>query len=190
MTKPAQILLATHNPKKVEELKKLLEPIGFEVLSADDISFPETEETGKTFTENALLKATDAASHTGLLTLSDDSGLCVDALDGNPGIFTARYGGYEKLLDEMKDIPFGRRTATFKCVLALATPEGKTETFEGVVNGFILTEPRGLHGFAYDPVFLPEGEQFSFAEMLPEQKNAISHRYKALQELKKHLESL
>lgn len=184
-----KLVLASHNKKKAAELQSLLEPLGITILSADEAGVPDVEETGTTFVDNANLKSVSACKHSGLPALADDSGLCVDALNGEPGVYTKRYcEDYSRLLNEIKNVPFGQRGAQFKCVLSLALPNEEPMTFEGSVDGFILTEPRGQQGFAYDPVFLPEGEQLSFGEMLPEQKNTISHRYRALQKLYSYLE--
>ena len=176
----SKILLASKNVKKTEELRRILTGYGVEVLDMNDVDFPDVEETGATFAENARLKAEAGAEHTGLAVLADDSGLCVDALNGGPGVYTKRYGDYKKLLSEMKSIPFGKRTAHFNCTLAFKKPGQETQLFEGTVEGFILPEARGEGGFGYDPVFLPEGEQRSFAEMPAHQKGEISHRGRAL----------
>lgn len=174
------LILASKNEGKVAELTELIKPFNINVLSSIDAKLPDTEETGETFFENAALKAEAACAITETATLADDSGLCVDALNGRPGVFTARHGDYTKLLEEMSDIPFGRRTAHFICVLALARPGKETIYFDGRADGFILREPRGDKGFGYDPVFLPLGQTRCYGEMLPEEKAETSHRAQAL----------
>jgi len=187
MSNLKKLVIASHNKKKTEEIVKILKDYNIEAVTIDEIELPDVEETGTTFEENALLKAHSAANATGLPSLADDSGLCVDALDGRPGVYSARYGDHTKLLEEMSNIPFGRRTAKFVSVLALVIPNEGVHTFEGEVKGFILTEPKGTFGFGYDPVFLPEGEQVCFAEMLPEQKALISHRGRAINKFISHI---
>ncbi len=177
-----ELVLATHNDGKITELKEQLAPLGITVLTHHDVDLPEVAETGQTFIENATLKAEAIAAHTGKPALADDSGLCVDALNGEPGVDTANYGGYEKLLTKLKDTAFGARGARFVCVLALAEPNAKTQFFDGYVDGFILNEARGEGGFGYDPVFLPTGGTHSFAED-PEQKKTLSHRSRAIAKL-------
>lgn len=189
MTILNKLLLASKNEKKAKELKEILEPYGIQLITASDVDIPDVEETGATFKENAILKAESGALYSGIPTLSDDSGLCVDALDGRPGVYSARYGGYEKLLDEMKDVEFAKRGAHFTCSLALKIPGKDIQVFEGTIQGFILTHPRGKKGFGYDPVFLPEGETLSFAEMLSDRKNSISHRGRALKDFISYLQS-
>ena len=183
-----ELVLASNNDGKIQELTQLLSPLDITIIGGKQAEIGEIEETGSTFAENAIIKAESASKSTGLPALGDDSGLCVDALNGSPGIFTARYGDYHKLLDEMSEIPFEERTAQFICALALAIPGRQTVVFEGKVDGFVLTHPRGDGGFGYDPVFLPVGEQRSFAEMDPHQKHALSHRGRALREFIGYLE--
>lgn len=184
-----QILLATTNQGKVQELVKLLEDIKCEVKSLKD--FPEIgeiEENGDSFAENALIKAGTAARLTGLLALADDSGLEVDALDGDPGVYSARFAGEakddkrnnEKLLRLLKDIPEERRGARFKSVIAIASPEGKEYLTEGVCEGRIGFAPQGEGGFGYDPLFIVLQYDKTFAELTLAEKNQISHRGKAL----------
>ena len=158
---------------------------------------PDVKEDGNTFEENAIKKAVHALKCTGMTAIADDSGLEVDALNGAPGVFSARYAGevaddranLEKLLKEMKHIPYEKRSARFVCCIALAS-RGDMQTFFGYVKGRIGTEPRGKKGFGYDPVFYPEGYDITFAEMSEEKKNAISHRYKAIKELQKYIASV
>jgi len=193
-----KIVLATRNAGKIKEIKEMLPET--EVLTLDD--FPKLTippETGETFRDNALLKALFIAEKTGLPTLADDSGLEADALGGRPGVYSARYAGadatdkenYLKLLGEMKGMAMDKRTARFRCVIALAFPdgEGRAFTFDGVFEGYIATEPRGENGFGYDPVFLMPDRNKTVAELDLEEKNAISHRARALQKLKDFLKS-
>ncbi len=194
-----KIVLATSNRGKIEEIKKILS--GTDILTLDD--FPALRmppETGRTFRDNALSKALFVAENTRLPALADDSGLEVDALDGRPGVFSARYAGaqatdeenYLKLLEEMKGIPVEKRKARFRCVMALAFPDedGKRAfTFDGVFEGFVFTEPRGEKGFGYDPIFFVPDRGKTVAELTLEEKNAISHRARALRKLKDFLQA-
>ena len=190
-----RLLLATKNQGKIKEINRLLKGQRVEVLTLDDfpgISLP--KEDRSTFKGNALKKAR-VAGETGLAAISDDSGLCVDALGGRPGVLSARYAGddatdkknCEKLLLEMKDVPDGKRTASFVCVIALVLPSGKEKTFEGRLEGVIAAKPKGRGGFGYDPVFFLPGKNKTLAELKPEEKNLLSHRGAALQKLKKDL---
>ncbi len=190
----ARIVIASHNPGKVREIAALLEPLGFTVISAGDLGLPEPEETGQTFSENALIKAQAAAKGAGCFALADDSGLCVDALDGAPGIHSARWGGPEKdfgkamaLIEEKLQERSARtpdeRKAHFSCALALSAPDGTAKVFEGAVHGHLVWPPRGSKGFGYDPIFVPEGHEITFAEMEPEKKHAMSHRARAFEKL-------
>ena len=188
----AKLLVATNNPGKVKEYEELLADLPV----ALEITFPareglalEVDETGKTFEENARIKALAFAQASGLLTLADDSGLEVDALDGAPGVRSARYAGphaddvdrYRKLLAALASIPAGQRSARFRCVVALALPDGTVHTADGACEGEIGFAPRGEHGFGYDPVFVVEGYgSRTMAELSPEVKNQISHRARAL----------
>jgi len=192
------LVLATRNAKKVEELKALLAPIaiGVKVLSLLDFpDVPETPETGATFAENAELKAKAAARATGRIALADDSGLEVDALGGRPGVYSNRFAGpeasdrdkYTRVLELLKGVPDGRRTARFHAAVAVATPEGKAVVVEGTCEGRIAHEPKGEGGFGYDPIFyLPELGR-TMAELSPDEKNRISHRGKALRAAKQLL---
>lgn len=191
-----EIVVATRNRKKIEEIERILEGLPVRLLMLDDFpDCPNVEETEDTFRGNALLKAKAVSSCTGLAAIADDSGLEVDALGGAPGVFSARYAGQEasdkenvgKLLREMQSVPDDRRTARFICVIALAVP-GRGETFfEGRVEGGIGLTPAGRWGFGYDPVFYPEGLKKTFAEMAPSEKDSMSHRARALEQLKNHL---
>ena len=159
---------------------------------------PEVEETGKTFEENAVLKAKIIAKYVKSWVLADDSGLEVDALGGAPGVYSARYAGAEatdeknvhKLLKEMENLPSEKRTARFRAVIALATPCGDTLTFSGEAEGGIGIKPKGNKGFGYDPVFYPNGYDRTFAEMEPSEKDSMSHRAQALKKLKEYLEKV
>lgn len=182
-----EILLATGNRGKVKELQEMLEK-DIKVLSLSDYpGFPEVEETGKTFAENALLKARRAALFSGLVSLADDSGLEVDALKGAPGVYSARFAGepksdernIDKLLSELEGVPEKDRTARFRCSLALVTPDGREYLTEGTVEGIILEERRGTGGFGYDPVFYLPALAKTMAELSLEEKNRLSHRAQA-----------
>lgn len=186
-------VIATHNAKKLKELKRILEPLGFDAVIREDL--PEVEETGTTFAENALLKAESACKVTGMPAIADDSGLVVDALGGAPGVYSARYAGegatdrqrYEKLLEELREVPTEQRTARFVSAVCCVFPDGKILTAEGSCEGIIAFEPKGESGFGYDPIFLV-GER-SYAEMTAEEKDSISHRGRALAKLAQELEN-
>lgn len=180
-----KLVLASHNQGKIDELSQMLKPYGVKILSARDLELPDVEETGKTFAENAALKAETLSKYTGLPCLADDSGLCVDALDGRPGVYSARYAPdndarINKLLQELQASGKKDRSAHFSCVLALKIPQQKTKFFEGRVDGQIIEERRGNQGFGFDPIFVPEGYDCTFAEMTKEEKAKISHRGRAL----------
>ncbi|NLO89087.1 MAG: XTP/dITP diphosphatase [Clostridia bacterium] len=184
-----KLVIASRNKGKISELKELLRGQNFEILSLDDLPhIPEIEETGNSFKENALIKARITAQKTGFLTLADDSGLEVDALDGSPGIYSSRFAGPEKddeannkkLLSLLEGVPTEKRTARFRCVVAAVDPQGIEITTEGVCEGRIGFEPRGSYGFGYDPIFIVEEYGLTMAELKPEIKNKISHRAKAL----------
>ncbi|MBO8138112.1 MAG: XTP/dITP diphosphatase [Desulfotomaculum sp.] len=184
------MVLASGNKGKLEELRSLLEPYDITVYSlAHYPNMPETVEDGSSFLENAIKKAKEAAAYTGLPALADDSGLEVDCLNGQPGVMSARFAGpgkddaanNKKLLQLMKDVSWEKRTARFRCVIAVCTPEGELYTSEGSCEGYILHEPRGTGGFGYDPLFyIPEYDK-TFAELEMSEKNKISHRGRALQ---------
>jgi XTP/dITP diphosphohydrolase len=183
------LVLATRNAHKIEELRAMLADLPVEVLSFDDFpDLPDVVEDGATLEENAAKKALEVASFTGLPSLADDTGLSVDALGGAPGIRSARYSGDDadaernnaKLLRELAGVAHAGRSAAFRCAVALATPGGETRVVVGETTGVILEVPRGEGGFGYDPLFLPEGHERTYAEMGPEEKNAVSHRGKAI----------
>ncbi len=180
-----KLVLASHNQGKIDELSQILAPYGVKILSARDLKLPDVEETGETFAENAALKAETISEYTGMPCLADDSGLCVDALDGRPGVYSARYAAdnnarINKLIGELKESGKADWSAHFSCVLALKIPHQKTKFFEGRVDGKIIENRRGSEGFGYDPVFVPDGYERTFAEMSKEEKAKISHRGKAL----------
>ncbi len=183
-----RLLVATHNPGKAREYRELLAGLPVEVTYLDELGLSlEVEETGSTFAENAILKATTYAQVSGLWTWADDSGLEVDALGGAPGVFSSRYAGpgasdadrYRKLLNALAGVPWDRRTARFRCTVALATPEGAVRTVEGVCEGVIAFGPAGEYGFGYDPVFYLPDRGLTMAQLPPEVKNQISHRGRA-----------
>ncbi|MEO5371214.1 MAG: XTP/dITP diphosphatase [Magnetococcus sp. DMHC-1] len=185
-------ILATHNRKKVEEFQRVLKETSLTLLDLREYpDAPEVVEDGTTFTENAVKKALQTARFTGLPALADDSGLEVDALGKRPGVHSARYAGpdatdrqnLEKLLVELEKCPASARTARFVCVLAMADPSGRTRTFEGRVEGHIAPAPQGENGFGYDPVFIPEGKEQTFAQMPATDKDAMSHRGRAIASL-------
>ena len=180
-----KLVLASHNQGKIDDLSQMLKPYGVKILSAKDLELPDVEETGTTFAENAALKAETLSEYTGLPCLADDSGLCVDALDGRPGVYSARYAPdtdarINKLLQELQGSGKKDWSAHFSCVLALKIPRQKTKFFEGRVNGKIIKERRGNQGFGFDPIFVPDGYDRTFAEMSKEEKAKISHRGRAL----------
>ena len=184
---PGRLVTATHNRGKVAELRDLLEPLGFEVVSALELGLEEPEETELTFVGNALLKARAAANSSGAPALADDSGLSVAALGGMPGIYSARWAGeprdfvraMEKVEKELQAVGAEDRSATFVCALAVVWPDGHQEVFEGEVHGTLVWPPRGEKGFGYDPMFVADGEEITFGEMDPARKHAMSHRARA-----------
>jgi|SRR6185312_17197629 len=180
-----KIVLATSNAGKLQEFQTLLAPLQWEVLPQSQFAISSIEETGSTFVENALLKARHAAQLTGLPALADDSGLVVDALNGAPGIYSARYGGINVLLTALADIPAEQRTARFYCVLVyLKHPADPMPLIaQGTWEGRILFAPQGKQGFGYDPVFYVPTHQCSAAELAPDLKNQLSHRGQALRQL-------
>ena len=187
-----KILIATHNKHKLTEMERILAPMGYEVVTDTDIgiSLTDVEETGTTFIENARIKAESGCKESGLICIADDSGLCVDALDGAPGVYSARYSGEHgndeaniiKLLEELKDVPDEKRTAHFQCSICVSFPDGSEITADGKCEGKIGYEKRGENGFGYDPVFMV-GDK-SFAELTSAEKDAISHRGNALMALR------
>ena len=191
---PARIVLATRNPGKLAELRRILAAAGVSaaVTDLDDVpGMPEVAETGRSFTENALLKARAVAAFTGFPAVADDSGLCVDALNGMPGVLSARWSGshgddeanLRLLLAQLADVPAGQRGARFVCVAALVLPSGREQITEGTLSGRIADAPRGTNGFGYDPIFVPDSSELTTAEMSAEAKDAISHRGRALRAL-------
>ena len=188
LTEP-KIVLATHNPGKVVEIKALLEPFGTDVVAAGDLGLPEPIEDAPDFIGNAKIKALASATASGMPALADDSGLCVNALGGDPGIYSARWAGPNKdfniamtrVADEMGN--HDDRSAYFVCALCLAWPDGHTEAFQGEVHGNLVWPARGDRGFGYDPMFIPTGFDFTFGEMDPDKKHGMSHRHHAFVQL-------
>lgn len=186
-----KILIASNNKHKKEEFRRMLSPIGIEIVTAADegLTLKEVIEDGNTFIENARKKASEICCDTGMICMADDSGLCVDALDGAPGVYSARYSGghgndddnIDKLLNELKDVPEKERTAAFVCSICCVFPDGRKISVEGRCPGKILFERQGCNGFGYDPVFAVNGK--SFAVMSAEEKDAVSHRGIALKKL-------
>ena len=207
MTPKIEIVLATRNKKKQKEIINIFRSIGpggitskrIKLLSLNDFSsIPPVQEDASTFKGNAIKKARTVANFTGKLALADDSGLEVKVLDGKPGIFSARYAGkwgnYRannlKLLRELNGVPFSRRQATFRCFVALASPKKIIKVVEGKCSGYILSEMRGERGFGYDPLFYYPPHKKTFAELFPEEKNKVSHRYRALRKIARVISSL
>ena len=190
------VLIATHNMKKRAELHRILEPLGFHALLDFEcgVILREVEETGKTFAENALLKARAGCADSMMPCIADDSGLCIDALNGEPGVYSARYLGEDTpyaekmrlILERMRDVPAEKRTARFVSAVACVFPTGVWFTVEGVCEGTIGDAPRGDNGFGYDPIFMVDGR--SFAELSAEEKDAVSHRGRALRALAEKLD--
>jgi XTP/dITP diphosphohydrolase len=190
----SRLFLASRNPKKLEELRRILSAsvADVDVVGLDDVpAYDEVPETGATFAENALLKAREAAHRTALVAIADDSGLAVDALNGMPGVLSARWAGrrrddaanLELVLDQLADVPPERRHAAFICAAAIATPNGVERVVEGRMHGVITTEPRGTRGFGYDPIFVAVGQTRTNAELSASEKDAISHRGQAFRGL-------
>lgn len=186
-----QVVLATRNAHKIDEVKRIVEAVCSDIEVLDLNAWPDAPEViedAPSFAGNAMLKAKAIAAHTGFPTIADDSGICVEALNGMPGILSARWAGkhgedrrnLELLLDQMSDIPDGRRAANFTCAVALVTPDGEERVVEGVVDGKITRAPRGEDGFGYDPIFEPFGLDRTTAELSPKEKDAISHRGQAI----------
>jgi XTP/dITP diphosphohydrolase len=188
-----KIVIATHNQGKLREIAELLKPHGVAAVSAADLGIAEPAETETTFGGNARLKALHAAEASGLPALADDSGLCVDSLDGAPGIHSARWAGQPKDFAtamrkvnerlEAREVPSAFRTAHFVCALSIAWPDGHAQDFEGRVAGTLVWPPRGTKGFGYDPMFVPDGHTKTFGEMEPARKHAMSHRARAFRML-------
>jgi len=189
LARGARLVIASHNPGKVVEIRELVAPFGIDVVSAGELGLPEPAETGDTFAANAALKARAAATGARLPALADDSGLVVPALDGAPGIYSARWAGPSKdfaLAMRKVETALGGnpdRRAAFVCALAVAWPDGTVCDFEGRVDGTLVWPPRGTRGFGYDPMFVPDGGTLSFGEMEPAAKHAISHRALAFRRL-------
>jgi XTP/dITP diphosphohydrolase len=189
--KKQKLVIASHNPGKVREIGKLLAPFGADVISAGDLNLPEPDETGDTFAANAELKALASMQGSGFAALADDSGLCISALRGAPGLYSARWAGPSKdfniamaaVHDKLRG--YDDKSAYFICVLALAWPDGQIETFEGRVAGHIVEPARGLNGFGYDPIFIPNGYNITFGEFEAEAKAVIAHRAVAFDQLVK-----
>ena len=195
------VVLATRNQHKVEELKRILASVNLDVDLVGTEAFPdlpEVAETGSSFAANALLKARDVAQRTGHVAIADDSGLSVDALNGMPGIFSARWSGRHGddvanlglVLAQMEDVPDNRRGAAFHCAAAVVTPSGDERVVEGVLEGSLIREPSGSNGFGYDPIFTPRGYVLTTAELTPQEKDAISHRGQAFRALAPVLKEL
>jgi XTP/dITP diphosphohydrolase len=195
-----KLVIATHNPGKLREMRDLMEPLGITCVGAAELGLPEPEEIGNTFVDNADLKAREAADLSGLPALADDSGLCVDALHGAPGIFSARWAedehgnrdwmrAMERIWREVEAAGLDAgHDAHFACALAIAWPnDGQAENFEGRVDGTLTWPPRGDKGFGYDPIFVPAGHDVTFGEMEPSQKHEMSHRADAFRKLVKAL---
>jgi XTP/dITP diphosphohydrolase len=194
-----KLLLASRNQHKIEELQQMLAGLNIEVISLDDVAdMPIIEEDGKTFSENASKKARLTAMHTGYTCLADDSGLVVDALDGQPGVYSARFAGEDaddrknnrKLLQMLQGLDGEKRQARFVCVIAISDSQGNVYTVEGVREGRIDYEERGTGGFGYDPLFIPDGYSQTFAQLSHEEKNRISHRGQALLKARTLLEKV
>ncbi|HRW59279.1 MAG TPA: RdgB/HAM1 family non-canonical purine NTP pyrophosphatase [Defluviicoccus sp.] len=184
-----RLVIASHNAGKVREIGDLVAPFGLDVVAADALGLAEPEENGATFRDNALIKAEAAATTAGLPALADDSGLVVPALDGAPGVFSARWAGPGKdfalAMRRVEDALAGKsdRRASFVCALVLAWPDGHHEIFEGVVDGHLVWPPRGSNGFGYDPIFVADGDNRTFGEIEPEEKHRISHRADAFRQM-------
>ncbi|MGO1591002.1 MAG: RdgB/HAM1 family non-canonical purine NTP pyrophosphatase [Ancrocorticia sp.] len=198
--RPPRLVLATRNEHKVIELRNILQPLlpGLEpeaVAGAGAFDLPEPVEDEVTFAGNALIKARQIARETGILAIADDSGICVDAMGGAPGVFSARWSGHhgadaenlQLLLHQLGDVPDRYRGAEFRCAAALVQPDGREIVKEGVMRGMLLHEPHGAGGFGYDPIFMPDGLTVSSAEISPAEKDAISHRGKAFRALAPHI---
>lgn len=194
-----EVIIATKNGGKAKEFEHLFEKYGYEVKTLLDFpELEEVEETGTTFEENAILKAESVSNALNRIVIADDSGLVIDALDGRPGIFSARYAGeakneeanLQKVLQEMDDVPESKRQARFYCALAVASPTKETFTVAGTCEGVILREKRGAYGFGYDPIFFALEQNKAMAELTPEEKSKISHRAKALKKLEDELPAI
>lgn len=194
-----EVIIATKNAGKAKEFSRMFKPLGYEVKTLLDFpEFEDIEETGSTFEENAVLKAEAVSKAFGKIVIADDSGLMIDALEGRPGIYSARYAGeaksdeanMQKVLAELEGVPEEKRTARFYCALAVSVPGKEAYTVSGACEGRILTDKRGSHGFGYDPIFFVTEKNKSMAELPPEEKSQISHRAKALEKLENSLGTL
>lgn len=192
------LLLATTNRHKVEEFRTILADLPWQIISLNDLHLDmDVEETGTTFAENAVLKALAYARASGILSLADDSGLEIDALEGAPGVYSARFLGpdasyeerFKAILAQLRDVPPSQRTARFRCVITIAEPAGFYRSVDGTIEGIIADAPRGSYGFGYDPIFLVPELGKTTAELLPAQKHAISHRGRAAQKARTLLEN-
>ena len=185
-----KLVVASHNQGKIDEITQMLKPFEIDVVSAKELNLPDVEETGTTFQENAELKAVQLSEASNLPCLADDSGLCVDALDGRPGVYSARYApnrdfnkAMEMLVKELRDSGNPDWSAHFSCVLALKVPGQECRFFEGRIDGKIIAEPSGTNGFGFDPIFQPEGFDKTFAHLSADEKAKVSHRGRAFQKL-------
>ena len=188
-----KLVLATRNAAKLDELRRILSPlVEVDIVGLDDVpAYEEVAESGATFEENALIKAREAVARTGLPAVADDSGLTVAALNGMPGVLSARWAGsaasdganLRLVLEQIADVPDSRRSATFECAAVLVTPSGAEQSVRGTMSGTLLRAPRGTNGFGYDPIFVPEGDTRTTAEMSAPEKDAISHRGRAFRAL-------
>lgn len=194
-----RIIIASQNKHKIEEIEAITKKFGMTIVSRNDAGIPDVEivEDGETFEENSYKKAHEIMKLSGEMTIADDSGLMVDALDGAPGVYSARFSGEgatdksnnEKLLALLADTPYEKRTAKFVSVITMIYPDGDKIVARGECPGHIITEERGCGGFGYDPLFVPDGYDMTFAELGSEEKNKVSHRARALAELERQLES-
>ncbi|MBP3515631.1 MAG: RdgB/HAM1 family non-canonical purine NTP pyrophosphatase [Alphaproteobacteria bacterium] len=193
-----KLVVASHNQGKIDEIKRMMAPFKVDVVSARELELPDVEETGTTFRENAALKANQLSEISGLPCLADDSGLCVDALGGRPGVYSARYAGPERdfdrameyLIEELRNSGSNDWSAHFSCVLALKIPGRECRFFEGKVEGEIVSEKSGHNGFGFDPIFKPHGFDKTFANFTAEEKAKISHRGRAFEKFCRELEDL
>jgi XTP/dITP diphosphohydrolase len=196
-----RVVLASRNAHKLIELRRILEQVGLDIdlVGTDEFpDLPDVEETGSSFVANALLKAREVCAFTGLPAIADDSGISVDALNGMPGIYSARWAGthgddlanLNLLIAQLDHVASNRRGAAFHCAAAIVTPDGDERVVEGILEGTLLTEPRGTSGFGYDPIFVPLGYELTTAEMSDDEKDAISHRGRALASLAPVIEQL
>lgn len=197
---PSKIVIASQNAKKIVEMRRILQQASLDVEIVGTDQFPDladVEETGSTFADNAMLKARAVSAATGFAAAGDDSGLCVDALNGMPGILSARWAGghgndqanLDLVLAQMRHVPESRRGASFVCAVAYADPEGNEFIVEGSMSGTLIDQPRGTNGFGYDPIFVPTGHVVTSAEMESDAKDAISHRGKALKKFVAQLQT-